>query len=238
MALELAHAGVSIVLVGRDSAKLCAVAAEAKTRGTSASLVPLALDLTSPDADQALVHVLASRFGRLDILVHSAGVFEHGAIADVDAATVRDMIDCNAIGPYAVTRGVLPMLVAGGGQVVVMNSSVVGARRGGIAAYAASKAALAAFTDTLREELNPCGVRVLGVFIGRTATPMQERIFEAEGRAYDPGALLQPEDVASVVMTALALPPTAEVTDLHIRPMRKPSASPAAASHPHVLRAE
>jgi NADP-dependent 3-hydroxy acid dehydrogenase YdfG len=100
-----------------------------------------------------------------------------------------------------------------------MNSSVGSAPEVGF--YSASKHALKAFADTLRAEANPAGVRVLSVYPGRTATPMQESIFAAEGRSYDPSRLLQPEDVAEMVLAALCLPRTAEVTDLHIRPLQK-----------------
>jgi NADP-dependent 3-hydroxy acid dehydrogenase YdfG len=182
--------------------------------------------------------VVRARFGRVDILVHSAGDFTQGSISDTDADAIRALLETNAVAPYATTRALMPLLIASCGQVAIMNSSVVGARRGGIAGYAASKAALSAFADTLREEVNACGVRVLNVFIGRTATPMQERIHAIEGRAYDPNALLQPDDVAAMVIAALALPATAEVTEFHIRPMRKPSTDGLPVSTELVVRAD
>jgi NADP-dependent 3-hydroxy acid dehydrogenase YdfG len=86
--------------------------------------------------------------------------------------------------------------------------------------YAASKHALRALADGLRDEVNKKGVRVITVFPGRTATPMQEAVHRYEGRPYDAERFLQPEDVAAAAVNALALPRTAEVTDLHIRPMR------------------
>jgi NADP-dependent 3-hydroxy acid dehydrogenase YdfG len=64
-------------------------------------------------------------------------------------------------------------------------------------------------------------MRVLSIFPGRTATPMQERIFQAEGKEYRPERLLQPEDVAESVVNALRLPENAEVTDIHLRPAIK-----------------
>jgi len=64
-------------------------------------------------------------------------------------------------------------------------------------------------------------VRVLSVFLGRTATPMQVAVHKMEGKAYHPERLLQPEDVASVVINALSLPRTTEVTDISIRPLVK-----------------
>ena len=127
----------------------------------------------------------------------------------------------NARAPYLLTQALLPRLVARQGQVVVLNSSIWGNAHAGTAAYAGSKYALKAFTDALRAEVNPAGLRVLSVYPGRTATPMQAAVHRAEARRYDPEALLQPEDVAATILAALALPRTAELTDLHIRPARK-----------------
>jgi NADP-dependent 3-hydroxy acid dehydrogenase YdfG len=70
--------------------------------------------------------------------------------------------------------------------------------------------------------VNRDGIRVLSVFPGRTATPpTQERLHALEGRPYRPESLLQPEDVAAVVVHALCLPRTAEVTEIKIRPHRQ-----------------
>ena len=88
-------------------------------------------------------------------------------------------------------------------------------------AYASTKHALRAIADSLREEVNETGVRVLSVYLGRTASPMQAAIHAAEGKQYRPADLLQPSDVAAMILAALALPRTAEVTELSVRPMRK-----------------
>jgi len=93
--------------------------------------------------------------------------------------------------------------------------------RANVGQYAATKHALKAMADSLRDEVNPAGVRVLSVFAGRTATPMQQTIYRLEKKAYDAQLLLQPEDIASVVIHTLTLPRTAEVTDIHIRPLVK-----------------
>ena len=127
-------------------------------------------------------------------------------------------MDVNLRAPYLLTRELSGALCAGRGDVVFINSSVVGQRRAGLAAYAASKQGLLALADSLRQEINPSGVRVLSVFLGATATPMQEQIYLRDGRAYRPEALLQPADVAQIVMNVLAMPRGAEVTDLHLRP--------------------
>jgi NADP-dependent 3-hydroxy acid dehydrogenase YdfG len=122
---------------------------------------------------------------------------------------------------YRLTQALLPALKASQGQIVFINSTVGLAARANVAQYAATKHALKALADALREEVNPAGVRVLSVYPGRTATDQQASIYELEGRAYAPETLLQPEDVAATVVGALTLPRTAELTDLRVRPMRK-----------------
>jgi len=88
---------------------------------------------------------------------------------------------------------------------------------------AASKHALRAIADSLQDEVNPNGVRVLSVFLGRTASPMQADNHRAEKRPYRPEWLIQPQDVAAVVLDALRLPRTAEVTEIRMSPMRRVS---------------
>jgi short-subunit dehydrogenase len=72
------------------------------------------------------------------------------------------------------------------------------------------------FADSLRDEVNALGIRVLSVYPGRTATPRIAKLFEKEGRTYQPDLLMQPEDVAEMVTHSLRLPRTAEVTDISI----------------------
>ena len=119
------------------------------------------------------------------------------------------------------TRELLPLLRASRGQVVFVNSSAVFTRPSHCGAYIATKAALHGLADALRSEVNEAGVRVLSVFPGRTATPMQEDLHRAEGTPYRPERLLQADDVATAVMGALAMPRSAEVTDIRIRPNLK-----------------
>jgi NADP-dependent 3-hydroxy acid dehydrogenase YdfG len=124
--------------------------------------------------------------------------------------------------PYLLTTLLLPMLKSSCGQIVFINSSLgVNAKQPGVGQFAAAQHGLKAIADSLREEVNPDGIRVLTVYPGRTATARQKRLHQEGGKPYRPEVLLQPADVASVVIHSLALPKTAEVTDIHIRPMIK-----------------
>jgi NAD(P)-dependent dehydrogenase (short-subunit alcohol dehydrogenase family) len=179
------------------------------------------IDLTVEGELQPLLNHLEEA-GRLDILVHCAGVMhpnhmERARVEDFDLQYAT-----NVRAPYLLTQRLLPLLTVAGGQIVFINSSLgLAAKRAEVGQYAATKHALKAIADSLREEVNPKGIRVLSVYLGRTATPMQEAVYREEEKVYRPETLLQPEDVASVVVQALMLPSTAEVTDISMRPVRK-----------------
>jgi NADP-dependent 3-hydroxy acid dehydrogenase YdfG len=128
----------------------------------------------------------------------------------------------NVRAPYALTQAALPALKISRGQVLFVNSSIIrAANTAGRGMHAATQSALKAFSNTLRDEVNPLGIRVLSIVPGRTATPRQEQIHALAGVAYRPELLLQPDDVAELACDALLLPRTAEATDLFVRPMQK-----------------
>lgn len=217
LARALVAAGSTAWLVGRTAAPL-----EETARVCGGQNVHVrATDLTSEAETEALVHELECEQGQLDMLVHCAGALVHGTIEEADVDSFDRQFEVNVRSFYTLVQQLLPLLRKGPGQIVVVNSSIVSAARAGTGQYAATKHALRALTDTLRHEVNADGIRVLSVYPGRTATSLQERLFAEEGKPYRPDLLLQPEDVATMVVTALQLPRTAEVTDIHIRPMLK-----------------
>jgi NADP-dependent 3-hydroxy acid dehydrogenase YdfG len=219
IALELAAGGVGVWLVARGVEALEATAAEARQSGGCVRSWPL--DVGNDDEMGRLREQLQQEHDGLDILVHAAGTHFLGTFSQAPVAQLDELYRVNVRGPYLLTQLLLPFLKARRGQVVFVNSSVGLHARAGIAAYAASKHALRALADALREEVNPDGVRVLSVYPGRTATPQQAVIHAEEGRTYQPERLLQPQDVAAAVVHSLSLERTAEVTDLHVRPMQK-----------------
>lgn len=216
IAALLAARGARVLAVGRDEARLAALASE-----SAGSVLPLVCDLARDGAAEALVAELRARIGGLDLLVHSAGAHILAPLATARVEDLDAQWQVNLRAVWLLTRAALPLLVAAGGDVVFVNSSSVRHPRAEAGLFAATQHALCGLADSLREELNPRGVRVLSIFPGRTATPRQQRIHAAEGRTYRPEALLQPEDVASVVVHAVSLPRSAEVTEIHVRPMRK-----------------
>jgi NADP-dependent 3-hydroxy acid dehydrogenase YdfG len=159
--------------------------------------------------------------GRLDFLVHSAGVIAFGTHETAPTGNFDLQYQANVRAPYVLTKAFLPLLKSSRGQIVFIASTAALHVRAGLGQYAATQHAFRALADTLREEVNEAGIRVLSVYPGRTATQRQAKIFADEGRVYRPELLLQPEDIAPIVTAALRLPRTAEVTDIRIRPMKK-----------------
>ena len=178
-------------------------------------------DLVVDEQLAALTQALLAREDGVDVLVHSAGAISFG---DVETASIRDLdrqYAANVRAPYLLTQSLLPALRTSRGQIVFINSTVGLAARENVSQFAATQHALKAIADSLREEINPHGVRVVSVYPGRTATPRQAKIHAIEGKPYPPERLMQPEDVASVVLNALTLPRSTELTDVKVRPMLK-----------------
>jgi NADP-dependent 3-hydroxy acid dehydrogenase YdfG len=219
IALALAGVGARICLVGRTLETLEAVAASVPADAPS----PLVHrgDLTVDSTIQGLAERLRGDFERLDLLVHCAGVFFRGSLATAPIRELDDQYRTNVRAPYLLTQALLPQLTASQGQVVFINSSVGLEARASVGQFAATQHAFRAIADSLRAEVNALGVRVLNIFLGRTASHRMVRIFELEGQPYHPELLIQPMDVALIVLAALSLPRTAEVTDIRIRPMTK-----------------
>ena len=157
----------------------------------------------------------------LDLVIHCAGVLEIGAVAEFSPTQLDKMYQVNVRAPFFLTQLLLPDLTKSSGQIVFMNSSAAVAPNTALAGYSSTKAALKSVADCLRLEVNASGVRVMSVYPGKTASAMQQRAHELAGKTYDAANLMQPDDVAQMVISALALPKTAEMTDLHIRPMNK-----------------
>ena len=156
---------------------------------------------------------------RIDSLLHVAGVVDLAAVAEVDSASLREQVQVNLVAPVLLTRACLPGLRAAPGVVVFVNSSaglVAGPSWG---AYAASKFGLRGLADSLRAEEVDHGVRVTTVFPSRTATPMQEKVHEQEGRTYDASRWIRPETVADTILHVLDLPADATIPEVTVRPL-------------------
>lgn len=186
-----------------------------------ASAVPgartLVADLSEPD--RLAEHLKRQQLpASVDGLLHVAGVVELGGVEELDVRTWDRLLAVNLVAPAELTRLLLPALRRGRGQVLFLNSGSGLRAHGRWAAYAASKHGLRALADALREEETAHGIRVVSVYPGKTATPMQLKVRAQEQEPYDPLDWMDAESVATAVLAALGLPRDASVTDLTIRP--------------------
>ena len=154
----------------------------------------------------------------LDSLVHCAGTVELSTVADLDLEHWQRQLDVNLTAPAVLTAALLPALRAAAGTVVFVNSSAGLVANATWSAYAASKFGLRALADSLRLEEAGTGVRVSTIFPSRTATPMQEKVHEQEGRTYDAGRWIQPGTVSEAILTVLDLSPDATIPEVVVRP--------------------
>ena len=211
IAAELSRAGCKLVLIGRDAERLAGVRDSLAGDGHLTRIC----DFESGQALDALIDGLLD-LPVADILVHAAGSMWLCAHTEKSPDSLDAMYRVNLQAPVLLTAALLPKLIAAKGTVAFINSSAALAPGRKNARYAATKAGLKAYADSLRQEVNADGVRVLSVFPGMTATPMQERLGGA-----NPDAMVNASAIAELLLGALAIDQSAELTDLHVRPMRK-----------------
>jgi NAD(P)-dependent dehydrogenase (short-subunit alcohol dehydrogenase family) len=124
-------------------------------------ILPVALDVTDPDAAQAAVSLGVERFGRLDVLVNNAGYANLASVEDMTLPDFRAQVDANLFGVVNVTKAALPFLRSRGSGHIIQVSSVGGRlATAGLAAYQAAKWAVGGFSEVLAREVGPLGIKV------------------------------------------------------------------------------
>jgi short-subunit dehydrogenase len=194
-AVLLAERGTRLALAGRDQSALTAVAE--RTGGQV-----IAVDLAEPGAAERVAGQALGRWGRVDLLVSNAGAGWAGALVEMPSQIAERLVAVNLLAPIRLTRAVLPgMLERGGGHLAYVGSIAGATGVAREAVYAATKAGLAAFADSIREEVAGRGVGVSLTVPGVVDTPF----FERRGSAYDRSwpAPIAAERVARAIVRAI-----------------------------------
>lgn len=219
VAIGLAARGATVYLLARDRSRLGAVQRLVEEAGGIACGFPI--DITDDDALRGFRDAVRRDHGRVNVVVHCAAGYTRGPLESLPVEELDALHRTNVRAPYLLTQLLLPSIVPVRGQIVFLNSTIVRGASAGLGAYAASKLALVAIADALRDEVEPFGVRVVSVYAGRTDTPGQERVHALEGRPYHADKLMAPDRVAEVVMATLSLSRDAEVTNVTVRSAHK-----------------
>jgi NAD(P)-dependent dehydrogenase (short-subunit alcohol dehydrogenase family) len=220
---QLTSAGHEVFGLCRTSVSLAESITELGLAGGAAA------DLRHPaDLAAELLPLVAEilQRGGLDGLVHAAGIIRHGAIRDSDPREFSEQLTVNVTAAAELTRLWLPALRERTGTLVFVNSGSGRIARSELAGYSASKFALRAFADALREE-EPA-LRVSTLYPGPTATDMQRDLRERQGLPFQAADYLLAETVAGVIVAMLTLPRDGVITELSLRPKgsRLAAASP------------
>ncbi len=206
IARMLRDEGYALTLASRRAEKVEAAAAEL-------GAVAVAADVADADACARLVAGHRERFGRLDVLVNSAGIGIAGAIEQLPVKHFDLQVGVNLRGLFVVTQAAIPLLRESRGLIVNLASIAGTLPTPGLATYGATKAAVISLTKSLNEELDADGVRAIALCPGFVDTPM------ADWSGIPADEMITPEDCAEVVRMCLRLSPRARIPQVVIERM-------------------
>jgi NAD(P)-dependent dehydrogenase (short-subunit alcohol dehydrogenase family) len=195
----MARAGARLLLVGRDEDRLARCAERVGEHGV------LAVDVTAAQAPQAIVQAALDAFDAIDVIVHSAGIFEPAPFEETTAESLDRQWLTNVRAPFLITQTALPHLRPGSS--VIFISSIAGyVGFPNSVAYCATKGAVELMTRALALELSPRGIRVNTIAPGNIKTPMNERFRAVPGYEEKMDALTpagrhgEPEEIAAAIV--------------------------------------
>jgi NAD(P)-dependent dehydrogenase (short-subunit alcohol dehydrogenase family) len=212
IARALARQGCDLVITGRDQRALAKAARELDKVGVQ--VLAQTCDVRNPDSVDYLFALVRGLRTPLDILINNAGIGHvNRTISELPYPTWCEVIDTNLTGLFLVTQAALAVMRRG--STIVNNLSIAAERVfPGSAAYNASKHGALGFTDTLREELRPKGIRVIALMPGATDTAIWKTLWPKAPRR----KMMSAETVAKMVVNALLLPENSTAEELVLMP--------------------
>ena len=208
-------AGARVVLIDRDED---AVTALAETHGDS--LIPLVLDLLDPQSCASLMPQIMEKTGQLDIFHANAGLYIGGDLVDADNNAIDRMLNLNVNVVMKNVHDVLPQMIEqGSGDIIVTSSLAAHYPTPWEPVYASSKWAIDCFVQTVRRQVYKHGLRVGAISPGPVVTALladwpEEKLKEAR----EAGSLIEPEEVADVIMFMLTRPRSMTIRDVVMMP--------------------
>ena len=212
IARKLAAEGCDLVLTGRSISAL--KSAEKELARRRIRVLTQACDVRDPQSVKALAAATTKHFRHVDVLINNAGISQPSlSVEKLDYETWKDVIDTNLNGMFLVTHEILPLMRRG--ATIVNNLSLAATRVfAGLSAYDASKFGALGFTDTLRVELRPKGIRVIALIPGATDTDIWNTLWPDAPRK----KMMSAETVATAIVSALSLPENSTVEELKLQP--------------------
>jgi NADP-dependent 3-hydroxy acid dehydrogenase YdfG len=222
-ARHLSQLGATVVLGARRVERIEALAGELESGGAKAMAVQT--DVTQSGQVQRLVDAAVDAYGRIDVMINNAGLMPHSPLDRLKIADWDRMIDVNIKGVlYGIAAALPPMQQQKSGHFINV-SSVAGHKvRPGSAVYAATKHAVLAISEGLRQEVKPYGIRTTVISPGAVATELPDSITEADVAAsvrkiYEHA--ISPEAFARAVAYAMSQPDDVDINEILFRPTRQ-----------------
>jgi NADP-dependent 3-hydroxy acid dehydrogenase YdfG len=222
IAWALAAAGVRIAVTARRSDRLEELVRCVEAQGHEA--LAIAGDIADEKFASRIVDDTVACFGRLDIVVNSAGILLPSTVEHADIAEWRRILDVNLMATLFTCRAAIPIMRAQSGGDIINISSLAARRPSSVFnSYSTSKFGLRALSEGLRQEVGESGIRVCTIEPGVTVTEIANSIPEDSVRqalinlTHKDGSM-PPEDVAAAIVFVVSLPPRANVSELLIRP--------------------
>jgi NADP-dependent 3-hydroxy acid dehydrogenase YdfG len=228
----LARRGVTVAAVARREERITALAGDLAAEGQH--VLPLPIDITDEKKSRAAVRRVVEEFGRLDILVNNAGIMLLGPFADSRTGDWQHMLDLNLSAVLHLTQEAIPYLKAAAadgprGVADLVNVGSVAGRvaRASYSVYNATKFGVTAFSEALRQELAPDGVRVCCVEPGAVATELLSHVDDTVREAMLAAPAFQAikpvaaADIAATIDFIVGLPPGVAINEIVIRPARQ-----------------
>jgi 3-oxoacyl-[acyl-carrier protein] reductase len=201
IALALAKEGVNVILVARTQEEIDSVAA--KVRSLRVKALAITADVADINSVNAAVEKALGEFGAIDILINNAGIASFGKFLELEPTDWERIIQVNLMGPYYVTRAVVPNMIERQiGDIINISSTAGLAGNAMTSAYSASKFALLGLTDSLMQEMRKHNIRVTALTPSTVATDMAKELKLTDG---NPDKVMQAEDMAELVIAQLKL---------------------------------
>ncbi len=209
----LAQAGVRVALAARTQTALDVVADTIRTAGGTTLVVPT--DVSDEAQIEQLVTRTHAEWGRLDILITSAGRASFGPLVESNTADWDSMMNTNLRATYLCAKHVLKiMLPQGSGHILNVLSMASHTALPGSAAYTASKFGALGLTKVMAAEVRSQGVKVTAVMPGSVNTPLWDK----SGGDLDRNKMLSATDVASAMLDVIAQPPGIYTDEIRLMP--------------------
>jgi len=221
-ALTLANAGIKVAVAARRTERIEALVAQIQKNGGEA--LALSGDIAEEAFAKDTVAQTVRHYGRIDILINSAGVIQGGSVEGADTNSWHQVMDVNFFAALYTCTAVIPHMRKQGSGDIINVSSTAGRRApGAFGCYGASKHALNGMSKGLRQEVGGHGIRVCILEPGATTTEISEKITAPGIRKFmrahigKEGAM-KPEDISAVILSIISLPSRATVDEILIRP--------------------